>query len=335
MFGSIYSLSRHTPANEIRSILREHFACIRLQRADAFSDSTQGRRELRNSARKLLYAIEYFKPLVDYEHFDKAQGSLGVMIQALGEICDEEIFIKSLTKIEPEAPLGLLVGIKRLIEERKSYLASLVDNLASLCDPTFQFLEATFLTGLDALQLILGESVTLNQIACQIISGCLDDMTSASTALYRPSKTRTSHRLRISLRKLRYALALFSSYSETDLRALSTELNALHITLGKLRDCDLKLNTLGDWLTEHHAQIHTRADMTSEWQAAVWLMADIFEGRPKRYRNALAAGQDLLASAFASRVANALVLPSVVEEVRTQIADSSRLAIRTNQELRT
>src|SRR6185369_17661237 len=125
MVGSIHSLSGHTPANEIRSILREHFACISSQPAGAFSDSTQGRRELRNSARKLLYAIEYFKPLVDYEHFDKAQGSLGVMIQALGEICDEETFIKSLTKIEPEAPLGLLVGIKRLIEERKSYLASL------------------------------------------------------------------------------------------------------------------------------------------------------------------------------------------------------------------
>ncbi len=323
MTSSIHKISRDTQAKEaIRSFLREHFANI--QRAVTLSAEADGRRELRNSARNLIYALEYFRPFVNYEHLVEVRESLDVIVQTLGEISDEETLIKSLIKTEPEAPLKVLDGIRRLVEERRSLLDSLIEGLAAPCESSFRLSGTTFSNRLhDALIFTLPRSVTLNELAHTIISSCLDEMETASTALYRPSKTRTSHRLRISVRKLRYALDLFAPYFTADLRALSAELIPLHAQLGKLRDCDVKLNVLGNWLSEHQPNIHSRSDMTSEWQAAIWLLAYIFERRPKRYGRALAAGQELLASAFASRVESALMPPSTAQEVPTQFAGST------------
>jgi CHAD domain-containing protein len=337
MTGSIHNLSPDTQAKEAtRSILTDHFACIRSQLAAVFSAHMQARRELRNSARKLVFALEYFRPFVNYEQLVDAQEALDVINQTLGEICDEETFIKSLIKVEPEAPLEFLDGIRGLVEERKSLLDSLLKAFAAHGESKLRLLEATFSNRLaDALKPGFPRSVTLREVARSAISDCLDEMVAASLALYRPSKTRTSHRLRISIRKLRYALEIFSPYFTADLRALSAELTPLHLQLGKLRDCDLKLNALGNWLSERQPKIHSRDDMTREWQAAVWLLAHIFEGRPKRYRKALATGQELLASAFAARVANALLPPSTAREKPTQLTDSSRLTRRTIEELRT
>jgi CHAD domain-containing protein len=306
MTGSIHNLSPDTQAKEAtRSILTDHFACIRSQLAAAFSAHMQARRELRNSARKLVFALEYFRPFVNYEQLVDARESLDVINQTLGEICDEETFIKSLIKVQPEAPLEFLDGIRGLVEERKSLLNSLLKAFAAHGESKLRLLEATFSNRLaDALKPGFPRSVTLSEVARSAISDCLDEMVAASLALYRPSKTRTSHRLRISVRKLRYALEIFSPYFTADLRALSAELTPLHVQLGKLRDCDLKLNALGDWLTEK--QIKMTIGTSSQWHAAIWLLTYFYERRPRHYRKALAAGQELLADGFATRVACAV-----------------------------
>lgn len=296
-------------ANAVRTILTGQLADLCSPCATAGSShATRGLREMRTAARHLSYTIEYFKPFMDYAHLAAVHQTVEEIIGGLGGILDEETFVKSLTKLQPEVPTHLLSGVELLIEERRLALSNLRQALSKkLSEQGFAQLQKDFKAKLElALRMSIRSDIELRQVANGIVLTCLEEMTGASTALYRPSKTRTSHRLRISVRKLRYALDLFAPYLGRNLESMVAELAALQAALGKLRNCDLKLNALGDWLTERHLKVTDSADMSPQWQAAIWLLGYYFERRPKHYRKALAAGQELLADSFATRVASAV-----------------------------
>src|SRR5512138_534407 len=79
----------------------------------------QGLREIRTAARHLSYTLEYFKPFLDYAELAAVHQDVEEIISGLGAVLDEETFVKSLTKLQPEVPTHILTGVELLIKERR------------------------------------------------------------------------------------------------------------------------------------------------------------------------------------------------------------------------
>lgn len=294
-------------AKTIRLVLTTRLNDLCALRDGGLSLHTGQSRDLRMAARCLSYAIEYFRPFIDYACLEQEHQYIDQIVSLLGEVIDEEAFIKSLVKIQPTAPTEFVRGIEMLTEDRRVRLAGLVKGVTNqLTLDEFKALQEDFRQGLTRALKAGGNDVNSQDMARTVVLACAEEMRTSSTALYRPSKTRTSHRLRISIRKLRDALNLFAPYLGSGLDSLASELAPVQAALGKLRGCDLKLNALGDYLTEHHAGVIDGAGISPQWPAAIWLLGHFFERRPKHYRKVLSAGTELLSNGFAPRLADAL-----------------------------
>lgn len=260
--------------------------------------STQACRQIRSGARDFSYALYDLGPYLDY--LPAAHQRLDAFVDALGNLIDEDALMKYLVKAEAEAPEELLEGIGLFIEERRQGLQGLRDGvLTTLAESELAALSKELEIAIQKPDLV---GLSVLEMARQVVLTRLKEMQTRSVAMYKPFKTKFAHRLRISVRKLQHALDLFSPYLGTELAGFSDELTKFEARLGKLRNLDRKISTVSDWLVQRHKVTSGRTDPSPQWNAAMWLVNDLFARRPKQFRKSQAAGQELFAGGFDSRL---------------------------------
>ena len=114
--------------------------------------------------------------------------------------------------------------------------------------------------------------------------------------------------MRISSKRLRYALELFAQCYGDALKEIAEEVSELQGSLGNLHDCDVWVEAFGDYLREDEeaAGDHSAARSPQRRAAVVWLLGHFAEKRMRHYREALDRWHEWQRTDFAGQIEEAL-----------------------------
>jgi CHAD domain-containing protein len=267
----------------------------------------KGVHNMRVASRRLRSALKDFKPYLRRRKVASVAAELKRLADALGAVRDQDVALLALEELQAEAPAELAPGIEQLADKRKRLRdAARAALLKAIREDKLADLEKEFAATIEraieprrrrrknkrsASELSFGEA------GHEIILARLEELRRLSAYLYRPYEIVELHKMRISAKRLRYAMELFNACWRGALAAHAKEIAELQTSLGELHDCDVWLEDLGRLLrgfrkheddddeedgpvlTEREAQMRS---------AAVWLMRRYARERMKHYSDALA-----------------------------------------------
>jgi CHAD domain-containing protein len=146
-------------------------------------------------------------------------------------------------------------------------------------------------------------AISFQQVAREIVLDRVAELIAGGAALYRPHDVRRLHRLRITAKRLRYALELSAKCWGEGLTEAAKEVARLQKSLGELHDCDVWAEDLGARLERlqgagHEPPAGQDAPEALEWRAAHWLLEHFTRERTTHYLDALARWEAWLSSGF-------------------------------------
>ncbi len=263
-------------------VLRMRFAEILNFRAAALiSDDIEAVHDMRVATRRLRSAIRDFAPLTGKNSFRQPQKELKDIADALGTARDQDVAIAALEKLQTKADDAVIKeGIGKLIEERRTLREKAQTVLTqTLTDEHFNKLETRFAAAIDkALEKkAAAETVTVNATGRTVILARVDEFCDLSSVLYAPFGINRLHRLRISAKRLRYAIELFVVCWQEQIAPFAREVAEMQTFLGELHDADVWIENVGKRLRK----------TDGESPADLWLLSEFVKDRTKNYRGAL------------------------------------------------
>ena len=125
--------------------------------------------------------------------------------------------------------------------------------------------------------------LTFEEMSREVILDRLREFERLSSGLFKPLDVDALHRLRIAVKRLRYAVELFQQCWPRALSTSAKRAARIQTALGDLHDCDVWIETLGKHITQ------ARKQKEEEYVAAlVWLLGHLIKLRTKHLRRALA-----------------------------------------------
>ena len=137
----------------------------------------------------------------------------------------------------------------------------------------------------------------------------MTELLELSDSLNHPFDFEPLHRMRISAKRLRYALELFSPCWGGTLKPAAREVSELQTALGDLRDCDTWIEDLGPRLDRRRgdkSETAARPASPRVRPAVVWLLGHFTRERGEHYRRALTLWEEWEGGGFFGRVSDAL-----------------------------
>ena len=279
-----------------------------------FSD-IKGVHDMRVATRRLRSAARDFAPHMRRGRLDNVIDDLRELAEVLGSVRDLDVAISALQKLAADAPPELADGVLGIAEEREQQREearrALVESLSAEAIDDFR---QEFTTAVDratrprrprkadSLFVIEPSFRTVSQIVALRLWQELKDR---SPCLRRPFKVKPLHRMRISAKRLRYALELFTQCWGSDLADFAEEIAEIQGELGNLHDCDVWIDSLGAYLRD--ADQRDRRDDgaagSTGRDAAVWLLSHFTEKRTHNYNDALARWYEWERRDFGARLA--------------------------------
>jgi CHAD domain-containing protein len=289
----IDAMDWHGPAREgIAVVLKRRLdeMCSLRVRALDFNDP-EGVHDMRVSSRRLRSALRDFAPYFKKGKLSGSVDQIKTLADVLGEVRDDDVAIVELTKIQAEAPpdrgpeiqkLIASIELKRLKARRK--LVTLVTSRK------LNALRRTFSETLPAAiaapkRKKAAQEVTYSQMAAKVVANRVSELESLSTSLHNPLKTKRLHRMRISAKRLRYAVELFAPCFGERSVSISKQLATMQSSLGGLHDCDIWIEYFGNRLSNEKTGVDQHTD--SQRDAMIWLLGHFTKQRAKYFRAAL------------------------------------------------
>ncbi|MGH9901513.1 MAG: CHAD domain-containing protein [Pyrinomonadaceae bacterium] len=307
--------------------------CVRLEEMAALRDAAldwsdpEGVHDMRVASRRLRSAIRDFKPYLRRRHLRLLRGNVKEVADALGRVRDEDVAIAELEKLAAEAPAEVSAGVENLAAERRrrreDARASLVELIGG--EEHLKIHEDCTSALAQAGERARGPrgarmgnppqaAPSFKSAGRRIIAEGWEELREASESLYRPLDAEPLHRMRISAKRLRYALELFAPCWGERLKPFAKEIAGIQSSLGELHDCDVWIEDLGERLRAgrgkdkraEETQFASAEEREQGRAAAVWLMRHFASARAKQYRAALATWHEWEAEGFAARLFNEL-----------------------------
>ncbi len=266
----------------ITEVLRLRFEEMAGLRGVALDFSNiEGVHDMRVAARRLRSALRDFSPFLKKNLWKNVRRELKRIADALGAVRDEDVALAALEKLQAQAETE---EIRAEIEEfgknrrqkREQARLDLIEALAvahfsPLQDEISAVLEES-LRGKNALR-----NLSFNEAGNIAVNGSLDEFCDLSDALYQPCEINKLHKLRISAKRLRYAVELFTACWGEKIAPFAQEIAEMQSALGDVHDCDVWIENLGEKLQKqkHHAQ------------SDLWLLSEFSKKRTKNYLKAL------------------------------------------------
>jgi CHAD domain-containing protein len=286
----------------LKSRLEEIFAFK--EQALNWADS-EGVHDMRVASRRLRSALRDFKP---YLRKPLPERRLKELADALGAVRDEDVAIASLEKLAEEAEDVIKIGIEQLADEGRWRRERARGELeALLSGNALTKLEAKFMARLvRATSLGKGAGtdgeLRTRKVGSKIILDRLAELQDAGYGLYYPLEPHGLHAMRISAKRLRYAIELFAACWGERLNDFADETADLQKSLGELHDCDIWIAELGSRLAKQDKEGDSHEPASPERRAAFWLMGEFVKRRMHYYRDALEHWDKWETSNFADRL---------------------------------
>lgn len=303
-------------------LVRLEEMCEYREQALDFSD-IKGLHAMRVASRRLRSLARDFAPYLRRGRLDGAVEELRELADLLGGVRDLDVELNALGKLAGEGPPEMGRGLAAVVAEREARRerarARLVEELTA---GAVEDLRRRF-------ERAVGEATrprkrkkdegdgsaargqSFRAVAREVSLRLWDELDARSRSLRRPFKSAPLHRMRISSKRLRYALELFTQCYGESLREFAEEIAELQGSLGNLHDCDVWVETFGDQLRDHEeAEESKQADgparSAARRDAAVWLLGHYTEKRMRHYREALERWHRWQRTGFPARLSEAL-----------------------------
>ena len=283
-----------------------------------FSD-IKGVHAMRVASRRLRSASRDFAPYLRKNRLDGAVEELRELADLLGGVRDLDVEVNALEKLSDEVPPELAEGVREIVGEREARRERARERLAeNMTAYSVEDLQRKFARAVEDASRArrrgrkdddaAADGSSFRAVGREVSLRLWDELSARSRSLRRPFKSGPLHRMRISAKRLRYALELFTQcYGET-LKGFAEEIAEMQSSLGNLHDCDVWIETFGDQLREYADAADSAGDANHARRrdAAAWLLGHFTEKRMRHYRDALERWHEWERSDFAARLAACL-----------------------------
>lgn len=300
----------------------------------------EGVHNMRVASRRLRSALRDFQSSFRRRDLRPLAKRLKMIAATLGDVRDKDVAIMALEELAAQAPIEIAEGIRSMLAEHNlARERARVTLAAAITEDTLIQLQADFALGLERAvkRTATGNGKTDNgkadgklhaetsfrEAGRHVIRMRWQELQDHSASLYHPFETNPLHELRITAKRLRYAIELFAPcFAEDRLVPFAKEVAELQTSLGELHDCDVWIEWFGGHLDQSRlggAHVKAAGDNTAvlmdvgngQRPSVIWLMDQFIKARTKHYRAALASWHNWETSDFAARLTATLNAPPV------------------------
>ncbi len=264
-------------------VLRVRFAEVLFLRGNALNAADiEGVHQMRVSIRRLRSALRDFSPLMKSSLLNQSKKELKRLADTLGNARDQDVAMAALEKLRDQANHEKIKqDIEKKLEKRRKLRKATQHELekilaeSSLSDLTEDFSKAID----DAIKKSKKLSeLTASEAGREVISNSLLEFCDLSASLYNPFNCEKLHELRISAKRLRYAIELFTICWGEQISPFAKEITEMQTALGELHDSDIWIENLSQRLSQEKGKKRS---------ADFWLLSKFTRNRTKHYRAAL------------------------------------------------
>ncbi|HEX7174998.1 MAG TPA: CHAD domain-containing protein [Pyrinomonadaceae bacterium] len=272
------------------------------------AEDPEGVHDMRVASRRLRSALRDFAPHMNDKRVAGVRVELKKLADALGRVRDIDVEAAALEEAAREAPETVRAGVEELARARLAGSAEAREELArELGEDGLARLREEFA---DALANALDAARerrkgkggggagrrggSFGEVGRQVIVARWEELRERAGSLYRPFKTKRLHKTRISAKRLRYALELFTPCMGDELKDFAREVAHLQKSLGEVHDCDEWIASLGVGLAKRErdaaddAKSPDAGARAGRAETSAWLFDHFVERRNLHYREAFA-----------------------------------------------
>jgi CHAD domain-containing protein len=257
-------------------------------------DGIDGVHDMRVASRRFRSALRDFAPLFEKKVAKPLKKRTKVVADALGDVRDHDVAIGALTSLLERSPNDdIAAGIDRLIEVRRARRAEShahliervsVENLGSLRGHLDQALDSTSSEKF--------ASVTFRSFAAHAVERAHKKFLKRAERIFDPFDDKALHKLRLSAKRVRYALELFDGCWAGELKPFAKYVSKLQSSLGEVHDSSEWIGYLGQNLENNDIDRET----------APWLISEFVSLRTAEYLKALQIWDEWLTSDLGGRL---------------------------------
>jgi CHAD domain-containing protein len=262
-------------------------------------DGVDGVHDMRVASRRFRSALRDFAPLFDKKAIKPLKKRVKKVADALGDVRDQDVAIEALEALRQKSPneaitggIDLLIGLRR--SQRSDAHAEMLDQVTDdrLTDLQKDFDEAVDLSGEENTG-----AQTFQSFGVQAIERALEKFLERSESIYDPFNDKALHKLRLSAKRLRYALELFNDCWSGELKPFAKYVSKIQSSLGQVHDSSEWITYLGDKIRE---------DNGLDRQTAAWLISEFVSLRTEEYLKALELWKNWLTADFEVNLRSAI-----------------------------
>jgi len=265
-------------------VLRTRFDEIAERRGAALtSDETEAVHELRVATRRLRSALRDFAPILRKGAIKTVGRDLRNLADTLGTARDLDVGIGALEKLRSKAKdEAVKEGIQKLIDEKRGERERAgLDLMAELGVSAIEDLKERFYAAVEKAtkrQKNKSQSLSFNEAGRKAVFENLQEFCALSKSLYKPFEVKRHHRLRISAKRLRYAVELFTACWGARMAPFAEEIAEMQSFLGEVHDADVWIESFSKRLLDNDEEIAA---------SSIWLLSQFVGMRNRNYRRAL------------------------------------------------
>jgi CHAD domain-containing protein len=263
----------------------------------------EGVHDMRVASRRVRSALRDFAPHLRKTQIAPSTKHLKEIADKLGVVRDHDVAIIALEKLQKKANKEISSGLQGIIDDQKAGLDTARKELVQALNyKKLSQLKRNFLRTVEnatvpraATKTPTSGTTTLNSgpsykvFARSTLIKRLKELEALSPCLYEPQKVKPLHDMRISAKRLRYAMELFAACWGDQLGLFSHQVARMQSSLGELHDCDLWIEHFGRRLSRLKRKASSeRATSQDERDAMIWLLSHFSRLRTKHFRTALA-----------------------------------------------
>jgi CHAD domain-containing protein len=240
-------------------------------------DGFDGVHDMRVASRRFRSALRDFAPLFEKKSVKPLKRDAKAIADSLADVRDGDVAIEALEKLRERSPADeIAAGIDRLIDRRRNQRASsssvfVRDVTPELLKSVRANMEQAFGGGSST------NETTLRSFAIDAIERSHKKFLERAESIYEPFNDRSLHKLRLSGKRLRYALELFDGCWSGELKPFAKFVSKLQSSLGQVHDSDA-------WI--ENIQVDLGKNIIDR-RTAAWLLSQFVSLRTAEYLKAL------------------------------------------------
>jgi CHAD domain-containing protein len=264
-------------------VLRVRFdEIVNLRGAVLDSDDIEAVHDMRVATRRLRSALRDFSPVLRKSPLKSVSKDLKKLADSLGAARDLDVAIVALEKLQTKAEYETVkAGIQKLIDERREKRAKTqLDLMQTLTVSAIEDLQKRFYAAVEksARPKKRSKTISFTNAGRDAVFESLQEFCNLSASLYAPYQIKKLHKLRISAKRLRYAIELFTACWGKNIEPFAEEIAEMQSYLGEVHDADIWIESFSKSLLKNDEKLS---------QTNIWLLSRFVKSRTKNYRSAI------------------------------------------------